>query len=226
MEERTYTALLVDDHPLISAAYQSAFHHIEKEHQDIFFEILTANTCDSAIAIIDEYAHANRLIDIVFLDMRLPPSKDGKFLSGEDIGLRINKFFPDARQVVCTTFNDNYRVHSILKNLDPDGFLIKNDITPVELVTTIKEVLTQPPYYSKTVIKLLRKQISNDLILDDIDRKILYELSLGTKLKDITEIPLSTAGIIKRKRHLKQIFNIKSADDRELVIIAREKGFI
>lgn len=224
--QRSYTALLIDDHPLISEAYKSAFRYIETQDSTYKFTILTANDCDSAFTIIHDHA-TNGHIDIVFLDMRLPPSKDGKILSGEDLGLKINHLMPQTRIVVSTTFNDNYRVHSIFKNIDPDGFLIKNDITPQELVTAIKEVLTQPPYYSKTVMKLLRKQVSNDFLLDDIDRKILYELSIGTKTKELQNlVPLSGAGIEKRKRHLKQIFDTSSMDDRELILIAKEKGFI
>jgi DNA-binding NarL/FixJ family response regulator len=225
-EQTSYTALLIDDHPLISEAYKSAFHYIQQQDSSCSFTIHTAHDCDTAFALIQEHVQNNLKIDIAFLDMRLPPSKDGKILSGEDLGLKINALLPDTRIIVSTTFNDNYRVHSIFKNIDPDGFLIKNDITPQELVTAIREVLTQPPYYSKTVMKLLRKQVSNDFLLDDIDRKILFELSLGTKIKDIEGIPLSTAGILKRKRHLKQIFDIKSSEDRELILVAKEKGFI
>jgi DNA-binding NarL/FixJ family response regulator len=226
MTKKAYTALLIDDHPLIAEAYKSAFKHIEKLDDTISFNIHIANDCDTAHNIIQNHVDQNLSLDIIFLDMRLPPSKDGKILSGEDLGLKINKLLPESRIIVSTTFNDNYRVHSIFKNIDPDGFLIKNDITPQELVFAIQEVLTQPPYYSKTVMQLLRKQVSSDFLLDDIDRKILHELSIGTKAKDIQGIPLSVAGILKRKRHLKQVFNIDSSDDRELILIAKEKGFI
>lgn len=224
---KSYTALLIDDHPLISEAYKSAFTYIERQDPSYSFTIHMANDCDTAYTKICEHVELNSSIDIVFLDMRLPPSTDGKILSGEDLGLKINQLLPETRIVVSTTFNDNYRVHSIFKNIDPDGFLIKNDITPQELVTAIKEVLTHPPYYSKTVMKLLRKQVSNDFLLDDIDRKILYELSIGTKTKELQNlVPLSRAGIEKRKRHLRQIFNTNGQDDRELILIAKDKGFI
>jgi len=143
------------------------------------------------------------------------------------LGLKINELLPEAKIIVSTTFNDNYSVHSIFKNINPDGFLVKNDITPVELVQAIKEVLNDPPYYSKTIMKLLRNEVSNDYLLDDIDRRILHELSIGTKTKDLPVlVPLSLAGIEKRKRLLKQIFDIDGSDDRELILISKEKGFI
>ena len=46
-------------------------------------------------------------------------------------------------------------------------------------------------------------------------------------MKDLSEIVhLSIPGIEKRKRHLKQIFDINGPDDRDLILIAKEKGFI
>jgi DNA-binding NarL/FixJ family response regulator len=227
MENKNYSVLIVDDHPLITEAYKTAFNYYSKHNDGVLFSIRTAQDCDSAYALINEFHTQNKSLDIVFLDIKLPPSMDGKILSGEDLGLKINELLPNTRTIVSTTFNDNYRVHSIFKSIDPDGFLIKNDITPKELIETIHTILNDPPYYSKTVIKLLRKQVANDFLLDNIDRKILYELSIGTRMKDLpSSIPLSIAGIEKRKRHLKYVFNIESTDDKELLLIAKKKGFI
>ena len=227
MENNKYSVLIIDDHPLITNAYNTAFNYYSRQNESITFYIQTAQNCDIAFELINEFSTKEKKLDIVFLDIKLPPSKDGKILSGEDLGLKINKLLPNTKIIVSTTFNDNYRVHSIFKSIDPDGFLIKNDITPKELIETIETVLNNPPYYSKTVLKLLRKQVANDFLLDNIDRKILHELSIGTRMKDLPDvIPLSIAGIEKRKRHLKSIFNIKSSDDKELLQIAKKKGFI
>ncbi len=39
-------------------------------------------------------------------------------------------------------------------------------------------------------------------------------------------IPISLAGIEKRKRHLKEVFSVKGLEDKELIRVAKEKGFI
>ena len=227
MENKKYAVLIIDDHPLITEAYKTAFNFYSKQNEDVIFTIQTAMNCDSAFELINEFCSKEKRLHIVFLDIKLPPSKNGKILSGEDLGIKIKKLLPDTKIVISTTVNDNYRIQSIFKSLDPDGFLIKNDITPKDLLETIETILFDPPYYSKTVVKLLRKQVTNDFLLDSIDRKILHELSMGTRMKDLPDIlPLSIAGIEKRKRNLKLIFNINSPDDKELLLIAREKGFI
>ena len=83
------------------------------------------------------------------------------------------------------------------------------------------------PSFSKTVLNILRTHINHDFFVDKIDQDILYQLSIGTKMIDLpTVIPLSKGGIESRKRRLKEIFNIENENDKALVQLAKEKGFI
>jgi len=224
--KKVYKVLLIDDHPIILEVYKMALKNASLLIENAAFEIETAQNSDIALQKI-EIASKSEGFDIIFLDIKLPPSADGKILSGEDIGVRINELLPNSKIIISTTFNDNYRVQNILKNVNPDGFLIKNDIDTEELIEAIKTVIFDPPYYSKSVIKLLRKQISGDYLLDKIDRQLLYELSIGTKMKDLPNVlPMSIAGIERRKRQLKEMFNVQDNEDRELILKAQEKGFI
>jgi len=219
---KKYNVLIVDDHPMIAEGYKNALIEASSRDPEITFKIIISHNCDRALEIIE-----SENLDLVFLDIKLPPSTDGKILSGEDLGIKVNKVLPESKIIISTTFNDNYRINSIIKNINPDGFLIKNDIDHNEIITAINRVLTDPPYYSQTVNKYFRKQAVNEFMIDKIDRQLLYELSIGTKMKDLPGIlPLSIAGIEKRKRHLKVIFNVEGQDDKALIAVAREKGFI
>ena len=223
---KIYNVLIVDDHPIIADAYKSAFDYISSEDVELEFNISIVNNSDDAIETITKASKTNG-IDIVFLDISLPPSTDGKILSGEDIGIKIRQMIPNCKIIIATTFNDNYRIQVILKNVNPDGFLIKNDVNKEELVNSIKSILADTPYYSKSVLELFRKQSSIDYKLDKIDRQLLYEMSIGTKMKDLPKIiPMSMTGLEKRKKHLKVLFEVKENDDRELILKAKEKGFI
>jgi len=223
---RKYSVLIIEDHPLICEAYKSACKQITTSDKTINFKIDTVNNSDDAVFKI-EAASKKKDIDIIFLDIRLPPSKKHLIFTGEDLGIKIRELLPKAKIIISTTFNDNYRIHSIIKSVNPEGFLIKNDIVPEELILAIKTVINDPPYYSQTVIKLLRKHIATDFTVDKTDRTLLHELSIGTKMKDLPSIlHLSIAGVEKRKRQLKDIFNLRSESDKELIAVAREKGFI
>jgi len=224
--KKKYNVLIVDDHPIIADVYKSGFELVSAENNDVEFQISMANSCDEALDYLKGVSKQNS-IDIVFLDISLPPSSDGKFISGEDIGLKLRNDLPNCKIIVSTTFNDNYRIQVILQTLNPEGFLIKNDINKEELVTSIKSILNDTPYYSKSVLELFRKQLSTDYRLDKIDRQLLYEMSIGTKMKDLPNIiPMSMAGLEKRKKNLKVLFKVQDNDDRELILKAKEKGFI
>lgn len=226
--KKQYNILIIDDHPIISDAYKSVFEYISDVDTKIAFNITVVSNCDDAIQRINRALEPSATdIDLVFLDISLPPSTDGTILSGEDLGIQIRQLMPKTRIIIATTYNDNYRIHGFFQSVNPDGLLIKNDINKEELITAIKTVLSNPPYYSKTVLNVMRKQITGDYMLDKIDRQLLHELSKGTKMNELPNIiSMSLAGLEKRKRNLKVIFNISDEDDRALLQIARTKGFI
>jgi DNA-binding NarL/FixJ family response regulator len=226
MEKKT-SVLIIDDHPLICDAYVNALNFVEKEDSDLIFTTTLTHNCDDAFARIKESSNRILKYELIFLDIKLPASKDKKILSGEDLAVKIKELLPDAKVIISTTYNDNYRIYSLMKNLNPEGLLIKNDVTASELVNAINRVLKSPPYYSSSVSQTLRNEMFNELLLDKIDRKMIYELSIGTKTKDLpTVLPLSIAGIEKRKRNLKNIFNVSKLADKYLIIKARERGFL
>lgn len=215
--------LIIDDHPLIAKAYRETL-EIVFEERDEELHLIECINIDQTLALMVSGKMDD--VDLVFLDIRLPKSKDGSLISGEDLGIKIRKKY-ECKILISTTFNDNYRIYSIVKSIDPDGFMIKNDLTEKELLNAINSLLSGNPYYSKTVLQLLRKEIHQDYYLDEIDRQILYEISIGTKMKNLPEIlPLSIAGIEKRKRNLKILFDVENDGDRGLILVAKDKGFI
>jgi len=223
---RKYNVLIIEDHPFVLEAYKNVLQHISSTSKQLGFKIDTAVDCDMAYYKLKKATEENK-IDIIFLDISLPPSANNKLFSGEDLGIKINELLPDSKIIISTSLNDNFRIHNLLKNINPDGFLIKNDITSDKIKEAILTVIDNPPYYSKTILDLLRKQVNTDFFLDKVDRELLYELSLGTRMKDLPKIlPLSIAGIEKRKRHLKKAFDVRTSNDKNLLLKAKKKGFI
>ena len=218
--------LIVDDHPIICDSYKDAFAEVNKDFEDLHIQIEVALDCDAAREKIRNN-WVKKGYDLVFLDIRLPASRDRKLVSGEDLGELIREVQPQAKIIVATTFNDNFRMQNIFKSLNPEGFLIKNDLDKKEFITAITHVMQGKPYYSSTVAGLFRKQMSQPMNVDKIDRLMLYELSMGTRMKEMPKVvPLSMAGIEKRKRILKQKFDVEDQGDKALILKAREMGFI
>ncbi len=225
--KKAYSVLIIEDHPLTSIAYKSALEKIRDSDKDLNFDpIRIVNNLDDAHESILE-ASQMKTRQMFFLDIQLPGSGNGNLLSGEDLGIEIRSLMPDSVIIVATMLTDKFRISNIIKSMDPDAFLIKNDLDSEVLLEAIKEVTHTPPYYSLSILTAIRQQINMGHMIDARDRKIIYELSNGYKTKDLPNlIPMSMAGIEKRKRVLKDIFGVKNLDDRALISAAKEKGFI
>ena len=129
--------------------------------------------------------------------------------------------------MVVTMFNENIRVLNILKSLKPDAFLVKSDITPTEFITAFEKVLKGKVHYSQSIINLMRRQMTSDVVLNENDRAILYHLAEGVRTKDlIGKLPLSLAAIEKRKKLMKEIFEVEDGGDLALINKARKLGFL
>ncbi|WP_431156737.1 response regulator [Winogradskyella poriferorum] len=216
--------LMVDDHPIIIEGYQNVLMSTKEEDQTLLID--TANNCDTAQLMINRASKATPY-DVCFFDISLPASEDGRYASGEDLALLAQKVMPDCKIIILTMFNESFRIHNIIKEINPDGFLIKSDLTSMELADAFQQILKFPPYYSSTVSNYIKKTISSEIYVDDVNRKILHLLSQGIKTKSLSEyIPLSTSAIEKRKKQLKLLFSVTDGKDESLLQEAREKGYL
>lgn len=215
--------LLVDDHPIIIEGYKNALvAHYRKEyelHTDV------AHNCEDASIFIKRAKEEP--YDIGLIDINLPPSPDGQLNSGEDVAQFMKKHHEDSKVIVLTMHDETSRLHHILEHVNPEGFLIKSDLSSAELVLAFEQVLHGKTYYSSAVNVHLRKMVLNDIRLDKKNLQILYHLSRGVRTKNLGEhVNLSLSAIEKRKTYLKELFDMKSADDEQLIGEARKRGFI
>jgi DNA-binding NarL/FixJ family response regulator len=217
--------LMTDDHPMIIEGYQNTLLATKKETQELHIDI--ANTCDQSMAFMQKSIESENPYDILFMDISLPPSSDGKITSGEDLSKYARTILPEAKIIILTMFNEPYRIHNIIKEIKPEGFVIKSDLTSRELASAFQAVINNPPFYSTTVTKYLKTALDSEIEIDDIDRKILYLLSQGIRTKSLTKhLGVSTSSIEKRKKNLKELFCITDSQDETLLNEARKKGFL
>jgi len=220
----TIHILMVDDHPIIIEGYQNTLMATKKEDQTLIID--TANTCDAAKVLMAKAAK-EKPYDICFFDISLPPSADGEIRSGEDLAMMCRESMPNTKVVILTMFNESYRIYSIVKDINPDGFLIKSDLTSMELAEAFQHIISSPPYYSSTVSNFLKTSVIDKTYIDEHNRKILHLLSQGIKTKNLTEhLDLSLSAIEKRKKQLKMLFSVNDGRDETLIEAARTKGFI
>lgn len=220
------SVLIIDDHPFILEGLTNILYSLSDKNGKYNFNVSTAKDSDTALKEIKKSAN-NKPFDLVLLDISIPRSSDGKILSGEDLGLEIKCLFPKVKIVVLTMHNSNYRLHNILRELNPDGFILKTEMDSALITEALDIVLEEPPFYSKAILRLVRKHIAHNIFLDSIDRKILYHLNKGTLTKDIGDyVGLSQSAVEQRKSNLKTTFGIDKGNNRDLITKAEIAGFI
>ena len=197
-----------------------------ENQRDYNISIDVASNCDDAYAKIVKASNTTPY-HLLFIDIKLPPSSDGKITSGEDLAKTAKKLLPKAKIIILTMHREDHRIHNIFRNINPSGFLIKSDLTSVELLLAFNTIMSGTPYYSATVNNHFRKMMNNNFSLDEKNLKILYHLSRGVKTKNLPDyVSLSLSAIEKRKNHIKELFAISKGDDQQLLEEARKRGFV
>jgi len=217
--------LLVDDHLIILDAYKNALNLIDQQDNNLNIQIDYARSGDSALSKFENCLKDNPY-DFVFLDVRLP-SKTSKITSGEQLAIIFKNLDPNVKLVIITGHYDVFVFHDILQNIDPDGLLFKSDAGMKIISDAFYTILNNTPYYSDTILRLLRKHFSSHINLNDTDKMLLFELAKGTKTKDLNKVvPLSQAGVERRKRYLKEVFKTQNQNDKALIKSAEKRGFL
>jgi DNA-binding NarL/FixJ family response regulator len=214
--------LIVDDHPFIIQAYRNALDKYSQQGYE--FVVTQANNCKSGYESITE---ANTHYDVAFFDISMPEYAEKGIYSGEDLAALIKIEMPACKIILLTMHTELLKINNIIKNINPSGLVIKNDLTFDELIFAFNKIINNESYYSQTVIKLVGQAQYNNIELDAFDKQILFHLSKGVKTKDLTQyIPLSLSAIEKRKLNIREILEVKGGTDVDLINEAKTKGVI
>lgn len=224
--KKSINVLIIDDHPIIIEAVINTLQYMQDQTDTFSFNTESATDCETAHQKIQSYSIAKPL-DLVILDLSLPPAPLLNLQSGDDLGLCIRRQFPNTKILVITSYTNSHRIRQTINAYNPLGFLNKQDVGFSNYIIAINKVLSGETHYSKTIIIAIKQKSLNNIQLDTYDIIILEELANGSKMKDLLGlVHLSKSAIDKRKRLLKRKFNIESNSDRDLVLAARTKGFI
>ena len=221
----TVRILAVDDHEMTTLGYKFILEDTAFDDFKVFVD--TAKSFEQAIEKIENSVNSF-LYDILLLDIQLAQATESPAKTGEDIGIIARKVIPKTKIVFMSSFSDNYRINSILKTVDPEGYMVKTEIDQKSLQAMVLTVMNNPPYYTQKALAAIRKKMANDdIVLDEKDKKILHYLSIGTKTKDmVNHVSLSLPSIENRKRHLKAVFGVEKQNDQALITESRNRGFI
>ncbi|MGG7036653.1 MAG: response regulator [Flavobacterium sp.] len=214
--------LIVDDHPFIIEAYKNAIKKYSQQGYE--FEITQANNCKAGY---ESIVGNPKAYDVAFFDISMPEYPEKGIYSGEDLATLIKTEMPSCKVILLTMHTELLKISNIIKNINPSGLIIKNDLTFDELLLAFDKIIKGESYYSQTVIKLVGQAQYSDIEVDAFDKQILFHLSKGIKTKDLPQyIPLSLSAIEKRKLNIREMLEVAGGNDVDLINEAKNKGVI
>ena len=217
-EKQTIKLLMVDDHQIIIEGYQRILSAVAPENFTFVYD--AANSCDVAWKKIQSQNY-----DLIMLDLSFPVTADSMITSGDQLGQKIKENYPEIKLIILTGSTEASQLRMMIKKINPEGFLLKGETNSREIWRCIETLLDGNKYYSLNINKIIQAQFVNDFELDEYDRKILEQLSLGVKTKNIPNtVPLSLRSVEVRKRKLRALF--QAQDDEELLRKARTIGYL
>ncbi|WP_149276000.1 response regulator [Pareuzebyella sediminis] len=216
--------LAVDDHEMIVLGYKYTLESCEFEDFKVVVHIAPGYQQGKT----EIESSAKRMpYDIILLDISMFPDSAKEERGGQDLGLLAKQISPSSKVVFLSSFSDSYRINNILKTVNPDGYMVKSEVDQRTLQQMVTTVLEKPPYYTAAALQAIRRKMANEDQIDERDKKILYQLSIGTKTKDISNVvAAATTTVENRKRQLKSIFGVENGNDFALIEEARKRGFI
>lgn len=219
--------LIIENHYFIVQMFHSVLQELEKSIENWKFQFLEARDYERGLALLHTITGSTQNIDLAFLDLNISNSVRNSHSEGMEIAIKIRSRFPEAKIMIMADYKNNYHINTTLRYIKPEGLMIMTDLDNQVLAPAITDVLFDPPFYSKSVLKSLKKSKGHNFLLDEWDERLLYELSQGCKMKDLPSIlPLTLTAIEKRKRNLKFLFGIEENDNEILLAKAKEFGFI
>ncbi|WP_338841777.1 response regulator [Flavobacterium ginsenosidimutans] len=213
--------LIVDDHPFIIEGYKNAITRYNPKKYE--FLISQGHDCQSGYDIIE--SDNTPTFDIAFLDISMPPYEEREIFSGEDLAKLLLKKMPSCKIILLTMYTELLKIKTIIRTIQPNGLIIKNDLTFDELLLAFDKVMKNEKYYSQSVVKMLNQSTHNAIEIDQYDKQILIHLAKGSTIDEMLQnIPISLNAVEKRKKHLKELLKIKNDSDEDLIKEAKSKG--
>lgn len=221
---KTTRILAVDDHKMTVLGYKYILEDAVFDNIEIKMDIET--NFEFAKQKIENSAKKNPY-DLIMLDVQLFPTEAKDPRSGEDLGKLARELVPDTKIVYMSSFGDGYRINSIFRSVNPDGYMVKSEIDETTLCQMVKKIANGESYYTQSASIIMRKNMLHTFKVDDVNKKILYHLSIGASAKEIcAAVAVAPSTLDGRKRQLKVAFDVSGKNDLALIEAAKNRGFI
>lgn len=106
--------------------------------------------------------------DIILMDLKMP------LLNGVEATKLINKEFPSIKIIALTSYNTKSFIANMI-DIGAASYIVKNS-SPVEMITTINQVIEKGFYYNEEVLNVIQENL-----IDNNRKNIFFEEVILTK---------------------------------------------
>lgn len=180
--------LIVNEQPFNLDVYTHACRTYESLNPSAAkFNVITAENSSEVIELIV----ANDLhqeIDIAFIELNMAAADENLYNDGLNLGHFLKDLYKDIKLIVFSNHYNESLFTKVLNELDPEAFLYHKDITEHSFNQLLDSLLLDTPFYSKSILQLIRKNMSKRKELDTTTKFDLNQLVKGQPIK-ITKQP-------------------------------------
>lgn len=222
---RKLNILIVDDHPMTVDSYTNLLSDTEFHKNPPKF--IKGYNCQDAYDQLFFHLKQNETIDLALLDISLPPYKAFNIENGIDLASLIRKKFAYCKIVLLTMHSDPLTVNTVIKEINPEGFVSKSDINFELFPIICKKIMNGGTFRSQTILESQGELFKKNINWDKHDSQILILLSQGIKTVNLPDyIPLSMSAIEKRKASIKEQLLMGKGSDSDLITKAKKLGLL
>lgn len=216
-----FQILVVDNHHLFLQGVVGSLNQLG------YMNVETALTCDEAYKKLKA-----QLFDVLLTDLSFDNNQTSPFIEGGEALIRaIKDEGIKVKTLVLSGHSETNRVYSVIKNLNPDGYLLKNSCETSEIGFAIQKIMNNEIYYSHDIHqKILRRSIIG-IQLDEVALQILKELPKHPKISNLEGIIKKANGSLLKLRSIEtKLSNLRvdlnANNNADLILKAKELGII
>lgn len=218
--------LVVDDHQLMAEGIVGALKQISEN-----YDISSFNSCDEAFEHLVE-AKETQPYSILFTDLSFENVDEDTVIDGGESLIRSvrNEEIP-VKIGVITGHTETNRVFNVIKNLNPDAYILKNQCTKDELSFAINQMMKGVPFYSHEIHQKILKRNVIQIQMDEVAIQILKQLPKQSKIINLEGMIKKSDGKYMKIRAIEnKLANLRidlnAKNNTDLVLKAKELGII
>ena len=151
--------------------------------------------------------------------------------SGESLIKRLKKENIKIKTIVISAHSETNRVFNVIQNLNPDGYILKNDCDSSELGAALRRVLDGNQFYSHEIHQKIMRRNLVQIQMDEIALQILRALPNHTKIANLEGVIKKANGDDLKLRSIESKLSnlrvdLEANNNIDLALKAKELGVI